>query len=339
MAPKDPQYIPPPSPSPFPPPPPPPPTDPWDPKYTMGRKPNDPNQSQTNDPQQPPSTVTNTVTAFAATSTVSYQTYSRVPHRQDPPPSMLAQFPNQAGPRHAISAAVMGALGAVVTIVMLLFIAGCCVFLMKRTRRRRAQRMAGDHAQQMSMANANANANANKSVAPDTRAYIRPPSSEPPPTLTSPSTVSASSSRTAPQQDAPILLSNTIDQSYYTGLDTSDSISIMEHRIQPSRDIDATSIAEPPPPYRPRSIPPFSRENSLRMSMLPPYGPRLSVRSQREVIGSPFDDPDPDEEVTPISQSLEHPGTSTPRIRDMEEMSDVSELSYQEEPTQVHSTV
>jgi len=135
-----------------------------------------------------------------------------------------------------------------------------------------------------------------------------------------------------------MLLSTTIDQSYYTGIDTSDMVSVTDNQRNSANDGGyAPSITEPPPPYRPRSIPPFSRDSSIRIpSGRPPsYGPRLSVRSQREAIRSPFDDP---EEESPVSETNEIPHLPA-GTRDMEEMSDVSELSYQEEPVVARSSL
>jgi hypothetical protein len=119
-----------------------------------------------------------------------------------------------------------------------------------------------------------------------------------------------------------------MDQSYYTGIDTSDHLSITQSISSGGTYVDGGD--EPPPPYRPRSVPPISRETSLRLPNA--VAPRNSVRRSRDLIRSPFDDQE-EEDVS----DMEEP----PSIRrvDADQLSAVSDLSYQQEPTTTHSTV
>lgn len=244
------------------------------------------------------------------------------------------QYTGYVGPppphrNHNLSAAVMGAVGAVSTLAILCLIAGCCLFACRKAGKSRNARRQLPPQQQM------VNTSARSTVPTDTRAYAPSSTISPPPTLTSPSTVSAHSTQ---NEEAPILLSTNIDQSYYTGIDTSDAISLVDDPRQPSHDIGyAASISEPPPPYRPTSIPSFSRESSCRVSGAPPsYRPRLSIINLGNDVRSPFDDPEDD---SPVSEVGETSNNGPPIVRDMEEMSDVSEISYQQEPVQARSSL
>lgn len=143
----------------------------------------------------------------------------------------------------------------------------------------------------------------------------------------------------------PVILSTTMNDAYYTGIDTSDHISLTDQRSEASAD---TFGEEPPPPYRPRSVPPISRETSMRNSMCrntsvrsnrndPMSGSNLmGTHVRRSVdVRSPFDDPEDsdDDNISQISTIR-----SLPR-RDTDRLSVVSDMSYQEEPTNTHSAV
>lgn len=177
------------------------------------------------------------------------------------------------------------------------------------------------------------------------RAYISPATRTAPPTLAMAST----STSTGAEAEPPIILSTTMDNGFYSGIDTSDNISLNDNadvRSQASRD---TFGEEPPPPYRPRSVPPMSRETSLR-TILP--GRNSSVRSSRcdsitrggggsfirrsNEVRSPFDDPEEEDEDT-MSEVSTIRGSMI--RREVDELSTVSDMSYQEEPTLSHSTV
>lgn len=160
------------------------------------------------------------------------------------------------------------------------------------------------------------------------------------PPLTSPTSTSSVATGTPP-----VILSTTMNDAYYTGIDTSDHISLTDQRSEASAD---TFGEEPPPPYRPRSVPPISREASVRNSICR----NTSVRSNRHDpmsgsnlmgshvrrsvdVRSPFDDPEDsdDDNLSQISTIR-----SLPR-RDTDRLSVVSDMSYQEEPTVTHSAV
>lgn len=151
--------------------------------------------------------------------------------------------------------------------------------------------------------------------------------------LASPATTSSAGTATPP-----VILSTTMNDAYYTGIDTSDHISLNDQRSEASAD---TFGEEPPPPYRPRSVPPISRETSVRNSMCrntsvrsnrhdPMSGSNLMRRSVD--VRSPFDDPEDsdDDDLSQISTVW-----SLPR-RDTDRLSVVSDMSFQEEPTHSH---
>jgi hypothetical protein len=116
-----------------------------------------------------------------------------------------------------------------------------------------------------------------------------------------------------------------MDQSYYTGIDTSDRISVADGPPQAATALYAASTDEPPPPYRPRSVPPVSRGNSLRVTDgLAGYQPGQNMRS-------PFDDPvEEDDGLSDLGGG---------ECGEIDRLSAVSDLSYQEEPTAVRSGV
>lgn len=159
--------------------------------------------------------------------------------------------------------------------------------------------------------------------------------------VVSPLTTPASASSAAPGTP-PVILSTTMNDAYYTGIDTSDHISLTDQRSEASAD---TFGEEPPPPYRPRSVPPISRETSVRNSMCrntsvrstrhdPMSGSNLMRRSVD--VRSPFDDPedsDDDDNISQISTIRSLP------VRDTDRLSVVSDMSYQEEPVHSHSGV
>jgi len=100
--------------------------------------------------------------------------------------------------------------------------------------------------------------------------------------------------------------------------------------IHSSDNIYPSGNEDPPPPYRPCSVPPISRESSLRVAdgMRPNFS---TIRNS--VIRSPFDDPleeDVDVECDPF-RDQNHQETDRTSV--------VSDLSYQAEPTTTHSTL
>jgi hypothetical protein len=319
----------------------------WDPKY-VGRKP-DYTGATFND-LFPTSISTWNLPTYTALPTINWASdleasssdtsmfsiTSYHPNRAPAEPTETPQY-EQHGGRRGLSSAVLGAAGAISTLAILCILAGICLCMCRRSRKRRQAAQRNGPNVEM----AQTTSNSSNAQYDDTRAYIRPPSTEPPASLNSPSIITPTSTTNLTRPEAPVLLSTTIDQSYYTGIDTSDGLSMDDSRrlsvATAAPGYASSTISEPPPPYRPRSV--VSRESSMRLSVAPPsYGPRLSVRSTNmNVVTSPFDDPEDDGHV---SDSAPSPMTSeAPQIRDMEEMSDVSELSYQQDPVVAHSTV
>lgn len=154
---------------------------------------------------------------------------------------------------------------------------------------------------------------------------------KPPPTL----------SLSPPQ---PVILSSispTMNSAYYTGIDTSDAVSMPGARHSTSGSgFYSESGEEPPPPYRPRSVaPPVSRGSSLREA----YPATLSQAHLIEhgaYLGqdgrNPFADPRDEDTLSNVSGPVD--GWHGQHNHEM--MSDVSDISYQEgEPTTAHHTI
>jgi hypothetical protein len=232
----------------------------------------------------------------------------------DPEASSLAP-----GGQHHHSPMIVAAAGAVVALVVVALSLLCCYLLYRKRRRSDA---AAAQAESRGRMHPEMKTVAAHVAGPADRSYVRPPTDAPPPALASPSVISTKSS------SQPVILSTTMDQSYYTGIDTSDRISLAQSQSSSVTYVEGAD--EPPPPYRPRSVPPISRETSLRTSNS--LAPRGSVRRSRDLIRSPFDDPE-EENVS----DLEEP-PSIWRV-EADQLSAVSDLSYQQEPTTTHSTV
>ncbi|KAL1650871.1 hypothetical protein SLS58_000990 [Diplodia intermedia] len=142
--------------------------------------------------------------------------------------------------------------------------------------------------------------------------------------------------------------------SYFTGIDTSEALSIRTNSVRSSGPpqqrpagfmLDGEFHEEPPPPYRPRSVPPISRDSSMRTTaanyrsaadcaslQLAHHGD-LSPRH----VNNPFADPS-DDGVSIMSGGP----PMNPFARDEDDddrLSVVSDLSYQREPATVHQGV
>ena len=154
------------------------------------------------------------------------------------------------------------------------------------------------------------------------------------PMYAAPSSHPAPAGLTAPP---PVILGPIVPGSngaYYTGIDTSDVVSMNDRIVvertglgNPFADGDSLN-EEPPPPYRPRSFAPMSRDTSFRVP------PPSFTTSQTHLIGrqerSPFADPEDDDAISDISG---------PTRRDHDGMSVVSDMSYQHEPVVTRPTV
>lgn len=191
----------------------------------------------------------------------------------------------------------------------------------------------------------------------DERAYIRPPSAEPPPTITVASSTPSGSEARSPtaaapptqRQSQPVILSTTMDQAYYTGLDTADHLSLSDARSQISQ--DPYDGDEPPPPYRPRSVPPISRDASVRTSHTqrtssiarrnqsndPSTQYLMSGARRSHDLRSPFEDPeDEDDAASAVSEVTIRPQR---HAQQQDRLSVVSDLSYQDEPVVGRSSI
>jgi len=179
----------------------------------------------------------------------------------------------------------------------------------------------------------------------DERTYVRPPSSELPSlsvAASSPPQPTRLATDTPPtqRQSQPVILSTTMDQAYYTGLDTADHISMTDARSQVSTDLYDGD--EPPPPYRPRSVPPISRDASVRTSYTSRTASTVrrnndhsatnlmsSVRTSHD-WRSPFEDPDNEDDAVSLTSDVTiRPQRHAPQ---QDRLSVVSDLSYQDEP-------
>jgi hypothetical protein len=223
------------------------------------------------------------------------------------------------GPPQGVSRGGMYAAAAITPILVLAIIAGAYFCMRKRKQKRRNIAAAQKRADEMKM---------QPRSPPTTRAYMAPPSSAlpeytarddhlpPPPN---------------PALTQPIILGpipSGDDGAYFTGMDTSDVVSVTaanDLRPPPPNPFsDNDSISEPPPPYRPRSIAPpslsnTSRQSSVRTSAVAP------VTSRTHLIGpSPFADPTEDDTISDVSGPT--------RARNEDGLSVVSDLSYQNEP-------
>ncbi|KAF2104091.1 hypothetical protein NA57DRAFT_70303 [Rhizodiscina lignyota] len=96
-------------------------------------------------------------------------------------------------------------------------------------------------------------------------------------TSLTPATSASHTAVGATEPAQPVILNSNMGSAYFTGIDTSDAMSMTSNTnnmgVAGNRmSYDARSMNssdEPPPPYRPRSVPPISRETSLRQPNAP----------------------------------------------------------------------
>lgn len=170
---------------------------------------------------------------------------------------------------------------------------------------------------------------------PQYSAAVPPPPAPMSPIRTGPATTASSSltphstslspsatGTTVIDPNQPVILNNNMGGAYFTGIDTSDALSITSGNRNSRMSLDArsmTSSDDPPPPYRPRSVPPISRETSLRapnnvgtatIPLEPLSESNLSRVRLHDGLSNPFADPDSDEDEfasqasTPINSPL-----------------------------------
>jgi hypothetical protein len=318
---------------------------------------------------QDPSTVTNTVTATSISVHVIGTPTPPMFEMGDPSatpvisPTPYAQNNATGTPTHGPPKYVLTAAGAIVSVIGILIMVLLFIFLCRRSKRRKNRmRDNRDSIEEQQMVGTMSSSDTLNSV----RAYRPEPLAIP--SLgyhSSSSTFTSQSPRSPhhppnpqhpqapqhpqiPQQQQiqvtpppPVLLSTTVNHSYLTGIDTSDNISVHQ---QPTT-ITHDDMDEPPPPYRPRSLAPPSRQNSGQIAngMLPNYQPgQMRIPVTESSSSNPFDDPD--NETNDYSSSIwcrnsrecpqPHPRASVGLSR----MSSVSDVEN-EEPTATHSTI
>jgi hypothetical protein len=320
---------------------------------TMGGNPNA--QPTTSSPTTPSTPLTVSTTVTWANQTPQPEMAQAT--QSSAPPSAPTHSQHSGG--HALPVAIFGAAGALAAVLGVFVVIGGIVYWCRRKHKRRKLAVEGGGGPQMAMKSVGPNGMGNPS-------YLRRPATSLGPdsttTLVSPGTSSSSPSNitvpSVPRMPEPVILPNN-GESYFTGIDTSDHLSIIEPSSIHSHDnIYPSGLEEPPPPYRPRSVPPISRESSLRVadgmrressirsmriadgmrpiSMSNCGGPsNLGVRSSCAMQRSPFEDPleesEMDLEGNPFGDSSDG--------RDHDILSVVSDLSYQHEPTNPHMTI
>ncbi|KAJ4373190.1 hypothetical protein N0V83_003483 [Neocucurbitaria cava] len=212
----------------------------------------------------------------------------------------------------AANNAPMYAAASIVPIVVLAIIgciAFCCLRKRKRQRERSGLRMTAQEMKMHPQATA--------------RPYMAPPAVSPQYAV-SPSQPPPTSDPSAPP---PVILgpiSSGANGAYLTGIDTSDVISVTSNNLRPIDPFaDNHSLTEPPPPYRPRSIPPPSFVSASRQSSFRSPQPAPATSQTHLIERSPFDDPE-DDGISEVSGPTLGHGDDA--------MSAVSDLSYQQDP-------
>lgn len=155
--------------------------------------------------------------------------------------------------------------------------------------------------------------------------YVVPPVLPPP-----------AGSPVAPQ---PVILGPIVPGSngaYYTGIDTSDVVSMHDTTGTDNPFVNQSDPHdEPPPPYRPRSIAAtISRNTSLRQAPPAALSETNLMAAHGQIPRSPFADPH-DDAISEFSE----PTRRRFSRRNEDELSVVSDLSYQQEPVIVRPTV
>lgn len=98
---------------------------------------------------------------------------------------------------------------------------------------------------------------------------------------------------------APVIISSVAPSStYFSGLDTSEAFSVRSNSVRSHNRpagfvMDGEFHEEPPPPYKPCSVPPLSREASIRSRAISDDGflPVTTISQQLAPLRNPFADP------------------------------------------------
>ncbi|OAL56315.1 hypothetical protein IQ07DRAFT_3988 [Pyrenochaeta sp. DS3sAY3a] len=203
--------------------------------------------------------------------------------------------------------APMYAAASIVPIVVLAIIGGIAFYCL---RKRKKQRATAARVEMQSRVLPPYSA-----PSPAVAAHYGVAPSEPPPTST-------------PMAPPPVILGpipSGDNGAYLTGIDTSDVVSITSNDIRPVDPFADNNLAEPPPPYRPRSIAPPSFVSASRQSSFRASDPHPATSQTHLIERSPFEDPpDDDDTVSEVSGPIGRRGVDA--------MSAVSDLSYQQDP-------
>ncbi len=208
-----------------------------------------------------------------------------------------------------------------VTPVVVLFIGFFVFFCLRKRRRQRQGAAHHGHIEEMK-----------QQPKPLVMPYIVPPSPPPVAALPDYSPTSLSHPPTASSSQPVILgpIPSGNNGAYLTGMDTSDLVSmtsaggISRNGTVVDRDpfADGRSLEDGPPPYRPSSLPPASIATTSRTSSVRIAAPPASSRTHL-IERNPFEDPE-DDEVSEISGHT--------LGRNVDGMSEISDLSYQIDP-------
>ncbi|PSN75016.1 hypothetical protein BS50DRAFT_581762 [Corynespora cassiicola Philippines] len=231
------------------------------------------------------------------------------------------------GPHKGTSKAPLYAVAGIVPVVLI--IVGLFAFFCLRKRKQKRMQIAAAQAKVSEMKMSNQQRHT-------VHAYVAPPPPPPEPQYTAPPRHPPPPSPTTPQ---PVILGPITgggsNGAYFTGIDTSDVVSMNDAANDRTGlgdpFADSNSLQEePPPPYRPRSIAPLSRDTSLRVpaasSQTNLIGSQQQQQQQHQAGRSPFDDPEDDDDDA-VSQ------LSGPTLRrNQDAISTVSDMSYQEDP-------
>jgi hypothetical protein len=244
----------------------------------------------------------------------SSSTYDSLPTGNYP----FGSYPPQQPARHHPPIVAI----AVAPIVLLIIIGALVFFCMRRHRKQK--QAAATQAQEMKATNPTIMAYESSALPSE-----RPLSRDALRTNLTPASLSAPQ----PVILGPISGSNS---NYFTGIDTSDITSVRSNERaglgNPFADSNSVN-EEPPPPYYANSIGPLSRDASLRVSQPPPpaWSQTALLNAEGQPVRSPFDDPTNGDAVSDISgPTLGHDGDN---------LSAVSDLSYQQDPVVGRPTV
>ncbi|KAK0660689.1 hypothetical protein DIS24_g3161 [Lasiodiplodia hormozganensis] len=172
--------------------------------------------------------------------------------------------------------------------------------------------------------------------------FVQQPPVQEPPAIREPSPQDSPRAVTPVPAPPPVIVSAmnpANNSSYFTGIDTSEALSVRTNSVRSGQRpagfmLDGEFHEEPPPPYRPRSVPPISRGSSMRTNYRADYASSQPLHDHARVV-NPFADPSDDDNVSIMSGP-----PMNPFAREADDhLSVVSDMSYQHEPATVHQSV